>query len=99
MSIAEQLRTHDGLLSMRELATLMGITIWTIYNLIHSGAIPFIKMGKLYKFNGVDVANWVEEKTHKLDEKQLKVWLSSRGFILTPDQITRVWAVLSEEMR
>ena len=47
------------LLNVSQLSEILNIKTKTIYDWTHKGMIPYIKMGKLVRFNSDDIEKWV----------------------------------------
>ena len=56
-------------LNIKETSTLLDIKISTLYCWISQHKIPYIKIGKLVKFDTYDIGKWLETK--KIAEKKL----------------------------
>jgi excisionase family DNA binding protein len=52
------------LLNIQQLSDLLNIKIKTIYDWTHKGEIPFIKVGRLLRFNNDDIEKWLRERKH-----------------------------------
>ena len=52
----------EKLLSIRELALHLGVSIKTIYGWVYLRQIPYVKMGRLVKFDSSDIEKWIETK-------------------------------------
>lgn len=67
----------DRLLTPGQLAELLGVKCGTIYNWVHIGYVPHIKLGKLLRFRSSDILVWLDKKSIKgrakrqLDVQQL----------------------------
>jgi excisionase family DNA binding protein len=62
---------HDQLLTVKEVAGLIGLPRQVIYDKAISGEIPSFKIGKRYKFSRKKVLEWFEwrfDKTAEIDE-------------------------------
>ena len=53
------------LLNVQEIAELIGVKPSTIYQWTSQGFIPYVKIGKLVRFNVDTVMNWLSEKESK----------------------------------
>ena len=51
------------LLDIREVATYTGLSIHTLYTMVNQRRIPFVKLGRLVKFDKVKVDDWIKQKT------------------------------------
>ena len=51
------------LISVHELSETLGLSINTIYAWINQKKVPYIKMGRLVKFDIQTIDKWIEEKT------------------------------------
>ena len=57
------------LLNINELAEYLGIKISTVYSWVNQRKIPYIKVGRLVKFDRVDIDKWLAEQ--KVPESKL----------------------------
>ena len=57
------------LLNINELAEYLGIKISTVYSWVNQRKIPYIKVGRLVKFDQVDIDKWIAEQ--KVAESKL----------------------------
>ncbi|WP_173051504.1 excisionase family DNA-binding protein [Nitrospira sp. KM1] len=48
---------------MREMADIIGISVHTLYTMVSQRRIPFVKVGRLTKFDRQALDNWIEEHT------------------------------------
>ena len=67
------------LLSVKEVAELIGVQPSTIYQWTHQRFIPHIKVGKLVRFNADDISRWLGDlknkgrKSRKYDIRELNL--------------------------
>lgn len=54
--------SRDRLLSIVQIAQQLGVSVKTIYGWVYLRQIPFVKMGRLVKFDPRDIAKWIETK-------------------------------------
>ena len=47
------------LFSVREAATYLGLSPYTLYTMVSQRRIPFVKMGRLTKFDRVEIDKWI----------------------------------------
>lgn len=50
-------------LSPQELALMLGISITTIYGWTSDRTIPFLKIGRLVRFDGLKINSWLKQKS------------------------------------
>ncbi|MFA5093476.1 MAG: helix-turn-helix domain-containing protein [Candidatus Omnitrophota bacterium] len=50
-------------LSPQELALMLGVSITTIYGWTSDRTIPFLKIGRLVRFEGLKIASWLKQKS------------------------------------
>jgi len=55
----------DKLLTTEEVAGLLCVQQSTIYQWIHQGFIPHVKIGKLVRFRSMDIEKWVNKNVRK----------------------------------
>ena len=53
----------DTLLTVIEVARLFKVSKMTVYNLVKSGKLPAIKIGKPFRFKREDILKYLEEQT------------------------------------
>jgi excisionase family DNA binding protein len=46
-------------LTVDELSTYLGISTSTIYKKVHFNTIPFLKMGRLTRFDRIEIDEWI----------------------------------------
>ena len=51
------------LIGMEECAAYLGITVGSLYVWVHQRKIPYIKVGKLVKFDLIAIDAWLKERT------------------------------------
>lgn len=56
------LRARKGLISVDDLSDHLGISINTIYSWVNQRKIPYIKVGRLLKFDFDDIQEWIQNK-------------------------------------
>jgi len=52
----------NNLLSPQKLAEYLGVSVGTIYGWIFRKTIPYLKIGRLVRFNSVDIDEWLKHK-------------------------------------
>ena len=52
-----------GLLGIKELAKYLGITEGTLYSWVCQRKIPYLKVGRLVKFDMRKIEKWLEERS------------------------------------
>ena len=50
------------LLSIVQLSQQLGISVKTLYGWVYLRQIPYVKMGRLVKFDARDIEKWIETK-------------------------------------
>ena len=60
-------KTTDHLLSTRELARFLGLGLTSTYQLLWSGAIPSVRIGRLRKVRRSDVERFIEARLERGD--------------------------------
>ncbi len=56
------LRAKQHLMGMEEASAMLGVTKNTLYAWVSMRKIPFIKVGRLVKFDQKDIDSWIEER-------------------------------------
>lgn len=52
--------TEPILLDFRQAGQLLGVTHWTIRNLVWSGELPFVRLGRKHLVTRSDLLKWIE---------------------------------------
>lgn len=63
MTLSHTLRSQLGLIPLKSLATLLGVHYQTIYGWVSLGQVPHVRLGSRIKFDGVKVAEWLEQRS------------------------------------
>ena len=50
------------LLSIGQLSQQLGVSVKTLYGWVYLRQIPYVKMGRLVKFDSRDIEKWIETK-------------------------------------
>jgi excisionase family DNA binding protein len=50
-------------LSPAELSLMLGVSITTVYGWTSDRAIPFLKIGRLVRFEGLKINSWLKQKS------------------------------------
>lgn len=53
------------LLDIREVATYTGLSIHTLYTMVSQRRIPFVKLGRLTKFDRYELDRWIASQSVK----------------------------------
>lgn len=53
----------EKLLTVTEIAEILGVKVSTIYQWTHQEYIPHIKIGGLLRFRIADIMNWLDKRT------------------------------------
>ena len=53
----------DKLLDIQEVSQLIGISISTLYKMTSQRRIPFVKIGRLIKFDRKKILEWIEQNS------------------------------------
>ena len=51
----------EGLLTIVGVAAKLGVKVKTVYQWVYGRRIPFVKMGRLLRFDSRDIDKWLEE--------------------------------------
>ena len=54
------------LLDIQEVATYTGLSVHTLYTMVSQRRIPFVKMGRLTKFDREDIDKWIASHAVKV---------------------------------
>ena len=64
-SIIDTLRNEHHLLTSRQIATMLSVSLDTLYDWCKQGALPHMRIDRSFKFDPVEIANWLEEREIK----------------------------------
>ena len=53
------------LIDVQTLSSFLNVKPKTIYDWIHKDYIPYIKLGRLVRFNAEEIRKWLESKRHR----------------------------------
>lgn len=62
----------DGLLSVREAAGRLGLSVWTVYAWARTGRIPSVQLGKRRLFVASDLSNLIEVARARAANNELR---------------------------
>jgi excisionase family DNA binding protein len=54
------------LIGISDMARLLGVRLKTLYSWVHQRKIPYVKVGRLVKFDQKDIATWIAERKVKV---------------------------------
>ena len=54
----------ENLLDIKQLSAMLGVKTATIYGWVHDKYIPFIKLGRLVRFDYAEIMDWVQKQKH-----------------------------------
>lgn len=55
--------TSSRLLEIEEMSRFLGVSESTLYGWVNQKRIPFIKVGRLVRFNAEEIENWLKERS------------------------------------
>jgi len=58
-------QSHHVLIDVKETADYLGCTVSTLYSWVSQKKIPYVKIGRLVKFDQCDIDAWIEERKVK----------------------------------
>lgn len=58
----ERLREAETLLTAEELAPILKVSQWRVYDLVKKEGLPSIRLGRAMRFDPAAVADWLEER-------------------------------------
>ena len=58
----QRLATERRLIDIEAVSEQLGVCIKTVYGWIHMRRIPFVKIGRLVKFDPKDIETWITER-------------------------------------
>lgn len=53
----------EKLLTARQVSELLEVKISTVYDWVHRGVIPYVKLGRLLRFKKTEIFRWVDSHT------------------------------------
>ena len=62
MTIANQLRAHEGFITPKQVAATLNMHYMTIYGYCQTGSLPHIRIGSRLKLDPSAVAIWLEQR-------------------------------------
>ena len=68
MLVIEELSMVKRLINITDASEYLGIKKTTLYSWIHQKQIPYIKMGRLVKFDLLEIDDWILQKRVKVEE-------------------------------
>lgn len=63
MGIIEHLKAFNRLMTVEELASILTISPKTIYTRVSNGSMPHIRIAGSIRFDGEQMAEWIEART------------------------------------
>ena len=63
---AERTPIARRLLDIQQVATYTGLSVHTLYTMVSQRRIPFVKMGRLTKFDRVEIDKWIAGHSVKI---------------------------------
>lgn len=60
LSASETIPAHEGLLTIREAAQYLAVSVSTLYGWVWQRRIPFVKIGRALRFDPHDLAAFIE---------------------------------------
>ena len=70
---------QNGFLNVNQLSKYLGIKVSTLYSKVESGEIPYYRLGRLIRFNRIDIDIWMENHRRNPSDgdKRVKAILKS----------------------
>ena len=68
----------NKLMSVRELAELLGLSVHTIYSFVSRRRLPFVKVGNRTMFRSDEIERWIAAHTCREDEQQAPTSTTAR---------------------
>ena len=59
MKLATPIAITPRLLDIRQVAIYTGLSVHTLYTMVSQRRIPFVKLGRLTKFDRVEIDRWI----------------------------------------
>jgi len=57
-----QIENANRLISVDDVSQRLGVKIKTVYGWVHARRIPFVKVGRLVRFDLIDVNDWLRQR-------------------------------------
>ena len=70
----QKTKLTNHLMNVKQLAKFLGVSVNTIYSWVHQKRIPYIKVGRLVRFDSQDLDNWFAKNKVGVSE----YWLNKR---------------------
>ena len=55
----------EGLLTIEDLSARLKVSVSTIYGWIHDGRVPYVKLGRMVRFEPAAIENWIRAKSRE----------------------------------
>ena len=72
--MSEALPIQPRLLSIEEVSKYLDLSVHTLYRMVSQRRIPFVKMGRLTKFDRCEIDKWISSHSVKV---RRSLWLST----------------------
>ena len=62
----------EELLSVQQVARVLGLSITTVYSWVYKGRLPFVKIGRRTLFRPSEIERWVSERSRREKPRKLE---------------------------
>ena len=66
MLLWEDYKLQEKLLTVKEVAELLNLTPWTVYQLVYKKEIPFVKISKIIRFEQNKILSFIQENSYDI---------------------------------
>ena len=66
MILWEDYKLQERLLTVKQVAELLNLTPWTVYQLVYKKQIPFTKIGKIIRFDRNKISDFIQENSYDI---------------------------------
>jgi excisionase family DNA binding protein len=79
----EAVSLGSEIMTVQDVADYVSCHYYTIYRLVHRGALPVLRMGRQYRFRRADIDRWIQQR-ERPEESPLPKGARGRGRPRTP---------------
>lgn len=66
--MTQEISSKRWLMSIHEVSTMLGMAVHTIYSWVNQRKIPYVKVGRLLRFDPKDIENWISKNKVEIRE-------------------------------
>ena len=61
------MNSFNKLMDINEISEKVGLSLSAIYKMIHQRRIPFVKVGRLVRFDPIQIKEWIEDNSFRVE--------------------------------